>query len=138
MDLVKTIRVMTSKGIQTRAFYGDVADRSIDALGTFTQVKHINVSPKTHGIVATSNTGNVAIYSINDVNHDKVIKQMGCHFGPVSQMAVSPDNMYLFTAGLDGALFVYNIIEQQMSLANKTFKKVVHADESAVANDKKS
>jgi hypothetical protein len=54
-------------------------------------------------------------------------------------MAVSPDNMYLFTAGLDGSLFVYNIIEQSMSLKDpRVFKRVIQADESAAANDKKS
>lgn len=46
----------------------------MDALGTFTQTKHINLSAKTQGIVATTNTGNVAIYSINDFNQDKIIK----------------------------------------------------------------
>lgn len=111
----------------------------MDALGTFTQTKHVNLSAKTQGIVAATNTGNVAIYSINDFNQDKIIKQIGCHFGPVSQMAVSPDNQYLFTAGLDGSLFIYNIGEQLMSLKDpKVFKRVIQTDESAAANDKKS
>lgn len=46
----------------------------MDALGTFTQTKHINLSAKTQGIVAATSTGNVAVYSINDIGHDKVIK----------------------------------------------------------------
>lgn len=67
-----------------------------------------------------------------------MIKQIGTHFGPVSQMAVSPDNLYLFTAGLDGSLFIFNIQEQAMSIKDpRVFKRLTTTEDAANQGDKK-
>jgi len=50
-------------------------------------------------------------------------------------MVLTPDNRTLFTAGIDGSIFIYQISEQMLNPRDGTFKPVAHSEETQ--NDKK-
>jgi hypothetical protein len=50
-------------------------------------------------------------------------------------MVITPDNRTLFTAGIDGSIFIYQITEQMLNPRDGTFKPVAHSEETQ--NDKK-
>lgn len=50
-------------------------------------------------------------------------------------MVITPDNRTLFTAGIDGSIFIYQISEQMLNPRDGTFKPVAHSEETQ--NDKK-
>jgi len=45
-------------------------------------------------------------------------------------MVITPDNRTLFTAGIDGSIFIYQISEQMLNPRDGTFKPVVHSEEN--------
>tara|TARA_B110000285_G_C15132029_1_gene624285 strand:- start:2036 stop:2317 length:282 start_codon:yes stop_codon:yes gene_type:complete len=58
------------------------------------------------------------------------------HFGPITHMVITPDNRTLFTAGVDGSIFIYSISEQMLNPRDWSFKPVAHSEENT-QNDKK-
>jgi hypothetical protein len=51
-------------------------------------------------------------------------------------MVITPDNRTLFTTGIDGSIFIYQITEQMFNPRDGTFKAVTHSEENT-QNDKK-
>jgi len=52
-------------------------------------------------------------------------------------MVITPDNRTLFTAGIDGSIFIYHISEQMLNPRDWTFKPVAHSEENTQSDKKK-
>lgn len=89
-----------------------------EAPGNFTQVKYVDYNAKTKGFLAATDTGNVTVYSRSHLN-EKIIQNITCHFGPIMNIAISPDCKNLFTAGKDGTIFLFSIGDQLWNFKEK-------------------
>ena len=58
------------------------------------------------------------------------------HFGPITHMVITPDNRTLFTTGIDGSIFIYQITEQMFNPRDGTFKPVTHSEENTQSDKK--
>ena len=116
MDTLKVVKMLNSKDIPIKELYGE----GMDAIGKFNQVKYINYNQKIQGVIAATDKGSVQV--LNNYNHFAFDEkfEFTAHYGPVTQMAVSPDNQHLFTAGQDGSLIIWNIGEYY--LQDKIYK----------------
>ena len=101
-------------------------------MGEYSQVKFIRLNQRTSGFITSSDKGSVSILPL-DIR-DREVEQMSTHFSSITNMAVSPDNKLLFTAGNDGALFVYSIQDQLMNVKDGSLRPSIVTDD---ANDKK-
>jgi WD40 repeat protein len=107
MDTLKVIKILNSKDTPIKEIYGE----GVDAIGKLTQVKYINYNQKLQGVITSTDKGNIQVLNnYNNFAFDEKF-EFTAHYGPVTQMAVSPDNQQLFTAGQDGTLMIWNIGE---------------------------
>lgn len=82
-----------------------------------TQVSFIKTNKsKVTGIVTGTDKGNLLIFAYPF--YDRILDQISAHQGEVTKIIISPDNRFLFSAGSDGTLFIYQIGEQNMILEN--------------------
>ena len=133
MDTLKIARVVDSRDVTRLDLYADGLEE-LQALGKYTQVKFVAMNQRTFAILAATDSGNVNIY--NHYAKEKTIEQISAHHGQVACMCVSPDGARLFTAGEDGALFVYKISERAPSAKGDTLAKTFSSfDESAVQRE---
>ena len=107
MDTLKVVKMLNSKDIPIKELYGE----DMNAIGKFTQVKYINYNQKIQGVIAATDKGSVQVLNnYNNFQFDEKFEFIA-HYGAVTQMAVSPDNQHLFTAGQDGSLMIWDIGE---------------------------
>jgi WD40 repeat protein len=55
-------------------------------------------------------------------SYEKLLECHVAHSGKISHVALTPDHRTLFTVGLDGSIFIYNVHEQLFNQKDKTFK----------------
>lgn len=80
--------------------------------------------------MAATDTGNVTVYSRSHLN-ERIIQNVSAHFGPIMNIAVSPDCRNLFTAGKDGTIFVFSIGDQFWNFKEKCVKaSLSHIEET--------
>lgn len=81
----------------------------------FTQVSLVKTyKQKLNGLVAGTDKGTLLIFSYP--LNDRVLDQISVHTGEVTKVIVSPDNRYVFSAGSDGTLFIFQVSEQSIML----------------------
>ena len=104
------IKILTSSDYVQNTFYSE----GMDAIGQYTQVKFVSLdfpgkSSSTRGILSATMNGSLDIYSHQGYN--RIIEHITAHFGKITAMALSPDHRFLFTAGVDGAMFIFKVSE---------------------------
>lgn len=130
MDTLKIARAVDSRGL-TRFDLYSVGLEELAALGKYTQVKFVALNQRTYAILAATDSGNVNVY--NNYAKEKAIEQVSAHHGQITCMCVSPDGARLFTAGQDGALFVYKISERAPSTKGDGLAKTFSGFEESAA-----
>jgi WD40 repeat protein len=78
------------------------------------------------GIVVGSDKGSISIFSYPFTK--QVLDSVTAHSSEVSRMIISPDNQYLFTAGVDGTLFTFKITEQTLQSDGSTKSSLLEED----------
>ncbi len=64
---------------------------------------------KINGLITGSDKGNLNIFSYPF--NERILDQISVHAGEVTKIIISPDNRFLFSAGSDGTLFIFQIGE---------------------------
>lgn len=85
----------------------------------YTSVKHIWLNNKTRGFLAATDQGSLAILAMDFKEIDNEIEVINTHFGGVVDMMVSPCERTLFTTGVDGTIFIFDIKEQLYNRVTK-------------------
>eukprot|EP00730_Choanoeca_flexa_P000903 TRINITY_DN10389_c0_g2_i3.p1 TRINITY_DN10389_c0_g2~~TRINITY_DN10389_c0_g2_i3.p1 ORF type:complete len:1202 (+),score=338.92 TRINITY_DN10389_c0_g2_i3:34-3639(+) len=78
-------------------------------------------------VLAGTSHGTVRSYQ-HPLTEDPTVASLVAHDGPVTRMRLSPDNTQLFSAGEDGCLFIYQVIDKDGSIET-TAPAVEWADE---------
>lgn len=141
LDTLKAVRLHHREQGDGRGEIKTLYSEGLEALGRYTQVKWVKLHGRTQGILAATDTGNVNVYASQ--GYDKLVEQTNAHHGMVTSMCLSPDGTRLFTAGQDGALFVFRLAEQLLNCKDRSLKALAGLDDpsmssSAAGADKKN
>lgn len=102
------LRVVTIRDSLTNNVYFDE--------GKFTQVKYVRTNKsKVGALIAGSDKGNLSILNYTS-NDPRILDTVTVHQGEVNKIIVSPDGRFLFSAGSDGSLFIFQIGEQTLMM----------------------
>lgn len=56
------------------------------------------------------------------------VQTISAHFSAINQMVISPDHRMLFTAGMDGTIFAFNIGEQVYNLKDHSLRPAINLE----------
>lgn len=117
---LKVLKVISSRGEEKRAYYSE----GMDAIGNFTQVKYVNLNQRTQGYLAATadQAGSLAVFS--NGGYDKVVEHISAHQGPITHLAISPDNKTVFSTGEDGSIFIFEVTEQALNPKDGSTKPI--------------
>jgi cilia- and flagella-associated protein 57 len=89
-------------------------------------------------LAAGTENGNIRVFKYPFNTDQGLISDIGsfqehvAHIGPITQLKISFDDQYLFSAGEDGSLYIFRISDKDHSLLKKKEKDSFYADEVLV------
>lgn len=135
LDRVKLLRVIDSEDVEQKALF----DENLDAIGTYTQVKYIQINEKTKGFICGTNTGSINIYACDGA--EKVVERIPLHQGAVTSISLTPDGQKVVTTGEDGCIFILKLSERiwvpKEKDREKQFPSIRHAEKDDQDKNKK-
>ena len=95
------VRVINEQESVLKGFYGRDTK--------FTQVTLVKTKNKIRNLVVGTDRGGVRIFNVP--LSEALFDEFSVHYGELTNLLSSPDGQFVFSAGVDGSLFVYSVTE---------------------------
>ena len=99
----------------------------IDVQGPISNVnmETYNMNKRARNLVLSNDQGRIYVYgTYPNLHRDREVDVMNAHHGNVTCLKKSVDNSIIVSAGKDGTLFIYKVVESQNNKIGKWSEKV--------------